>query len=312
MLTPEQLAMRLTGVGGSEIGAVAGLSPYANAFDVYRSKVEGYVFEGNDATERGNFLEPAIASWYAHRTGAFLTERGTLRHPKHPLVIATPDRVANFKADEWDVSIKTANLRMADQWGEEGTDEVPAHYLAQIQWEMGVLGLGWGEIAVLIAGDDLRRYRITFDPELFGMLVEQAERFWRNHVEPKRPPQPDGSDSCGEWLKTRFPKETAPVLQATPEAERWAMRLIEARKALDDAEQAEKEARHHLQALIGDAAGMKGNGWSVSWKRSKDGQKVDWEGLAKAYTPTPAEIAKFTTTKPGPRPFRVTGPKEKP
>src|SRR4051812_24779541 len=130
-LTPDQLKMRLSGIGGSEIAVVVGISPYAGFIDVWAVKVEGRVFEGNAATRRGQILEPAVAAWYAEETGAQLREVGTIRHPTREIALATPDRIATLAGSERLVEIKTANLRQIDKWGEPGTDEVPAQYLAQ-------------------------------------------------------------------------------------------------------------------------------------------------------------------------------------
>ena len=43
MLTAEQIELRKTGVGSSDIGAVAGLSPYASPLDVWLQNRERYL-----------------------------------------------------------------------------------------------------------------------------------------------------------------------------------------------------------------------------------------------------------------------------
>jgi putative phage-type endonuclease len=94
-LTPEQLELRRSGIGGSDIAAILGLSPYATPLDVFRSKVENYVQSDSWAFRRGRLLEPVVAQIYAEETGAMLREVGTLRHPDRSIVLATPDRIAD-------------------------------------------------------------------------------------------------------------------------------------------------------------------------------------------------------------------------
>lgn len=306
MLTDEQKEIRKLGIGGSEIGAVAGLSPYAGPIDVWRAKVEGYSLEETKPMKRGRILEPALADWYAEDTGALLEVAPTLRHPTSAVALATPDRFASLAGERWVLELKTANFRTLHQWGEAGTDEVPQHYLAQVAWEMACADLERADLAVLIAGDDFRVYRIQRDREMEAMLLEEAERFWKDYVLTRTPPPIDGSASCADWLAEKYPTHRAPLLEATPEAEHLALEL---RRARDTGERWESEAqqlRNQLQALIGDAEGVTGSFGRITWKQSKGRTVIDWEAVAKAAGASSDLIKQFTTTKPGPRVFRPT------
>lgn len=305
-LTDEQRVMRRSGIGASEIAAVAGLSPFASPLDVWRSKVEGLVLEETPAMKRGRLLEPAVAEWYAEETGATLIQPPTLRHAKHAFALATPDRIATLRDDERVLEIKTTNLHNIGQWGEPGTDHVPQAYLVQVAWEMAVADLPHADLAVLIAGDDFRIYRFERDAELESMLLDVGGRFWRDNVEARRPPELDGSEACFNWLNSRFPKETGPAVPADAEAERWAAQYREAGEMEATAKERKQEARNHLQALIGEAAGMVGDGWKLSWKARKTTTETDWEALALRFKPAPEMIAAHTKEKAGPRVFRLT------
>lgn len=303
-LTDAQRQLRRRGIGGSEIGAVAGLSPYATPLDVWRAKVEGAVIPETPAMRRGRLLEPAVAEWYAEETGAELREVGTLQHPTRPIVIASPDRLARLAGEERVLEIKTAAGRLAEQWGRPGSDEVPAHYLAQVAWEMAVTDLPRADLAVLIAGEDFRIYRFERDLELEGYLFELAERFWVDCVEAGRPPALDGSEAARRWLHLRFPEERGPVRQAGPQEEHWAAELREALAQADAAERRVETARNHLKALIGDAEGLLGRFGTVRWTRSRSSTRVDWEAVARAAGASDAQVAAHTSVVPGPRVFR--------
>ena len=51
------IALRTTGIGGSDAGAIMGLNKYATPLTVYLAKKDFAHFTGNKATEWGNILE---------------------------------------------------------------------------------------------------------------------------------------------------------------------------------------------------------------------------------------------------------------
>ena len=299
MLTDDQKRVRRTAIGGSEIAAVAGLDPYATALDVWRSKVEGYEREQTPAMRRGQLLEPVIASIYAEESRVVLEESGTIRHPTRPVAVATPDRIALWPDGRRVLEIKSANSRMTREWGEPGTDEIPRAYLCQVLWELACAGLERADLAVLIAGDDFRIYHLYRDVELEGLLLEKAEKFWRDHVDTKTPPPIDGSDSCDAWLAARHPRSiTSSVIESTPEAEELMWTLRGARHAIEAAEVIESDAKNKLKALVGDASGMIGGHgrWKISWK-SQSRNSIDVDALISALGISPETVAKYTIQK---------------
>jgi putative phage-type endonuclease len=308
MLTYEQKKLRLEGIGGSEIAAIAGLNPYATALDVWRAKVQGYEAPVTAPMERGTFLEDGVARWYAHRTGAQLREVGTLQHPTLARVFCTPDRIASLSAER-DLSIKVPGPYVREQWGEAGTDEVPMTALLQVQWELIILearfGIRVADVAAPIDGD-LSVYPLVADADIQGRLVEIGQKFWRDHVETKTPPPVDGSESSTRWLAEQFPENRLPLRVATPEAESLMRKLFEARMAKAKSELEEEAAKNALKAILADAEGMQGNGWKVTWKTTKGSAKTDWEALAKEIGAPQELIQKFTRTTNGSRRFVPT------
>lgn len=281
-LSPEQKSVRLTGTGGSEIAAVAGVNPWSSAFDVYLAKVDGYEIEQNEAMERGTFLEDGVARWYAHRTGArFAPETGTIRHASNPYALCTPDRlICATERDRCvyrDLSIKVPGPTYGrETWGEAGTDDVPTMYLLQLQWELGILGsLGFAltdehHLAAPIDGA-LRIYRIRRDPEVFADLLEINDAFWKNHVLPRVPPPMDGSDGAGRWLDRKFPRNREPLRPATLHESALVLALMEAEEKSAAAKTEHEAAKNRLKESIGSAAGIEGPFGRVTWKANKHG-----------------------------------------
>jgi putative phage-type endonuclease len=306
-LTPEQMEIRKTGIGSSEIAILAGLDPYRSSLDLYARKVGLDDFRDSKYMRWGRRLETVIADEYADQTGSVLANPGTVRCPKRPLVIATPDRVVITPATfDWRkaVEIKTASARMADEWGDPGTDEVPQRYVCQVAWEMAATGLPSADLAVLIAGNDFRIYHLTRDLELEEGLVELAERFWRDHVEPRRPPletaQPQG---VSDYLKRAYPRDVGPVLDADEETSALALQYAQARSARDSDAGVVEELEARIKARIADAAGIRGAWGQITWKATKDRREIDWEAIAREAGATDEIIQKHTHAKAGARRF---------
>lgn len=274
-LTQQQLDMRRTGVGGSEVCAVLGLHPYATPLQVWRAKVEGLTQEETLPMRRGRLLEPAVAAWYAEETGAILYEETTLRHPTCPVALATPDRICHTPGNSpWLLEVKTAGWRQAPYWGTPGTDEVPEQYLLQVQWTLAVMGYSRAEVAVLIGGEDFRIYRVEEDTELQGWMLAAVSDWWSRYVETRRPPPLAGDAGAGAYLASRYPNHRKGlVLQATPEVDAWGRQWLAAREAKGAAEALEEDARVRMQALMGEAEVLQGRGWKATWKTGKAGRR---------------------------------------
>ena len=190
MATPvvEEKQGRRWFIGGSDIAAIAGLSPYKTALDVYAEKL-GLVppFAGNQFTRWGKRLEAVIADCYAETTGLELEPGGFVMHEKYPWAGGNLDR--QNRAARKIVEVKTANIRQADRWGEEGTDEIPEEYIAQCAWYLMLTGYSVADVPVLLGGNDFRIYRVERDEELEQFLIDAGARFWTDHIEKQVQPE---------------------------------------------------------------------------------------------------------------------------
>jgi putative phage-type endonuclease len=277
--TPTQLEARRGGIGGSEISAIIGESPFAGPLDVWLSKVQGHDRPSTDDMERGQFLEDGIARWYAHREGVALATCETRWHATRPHVFATPDRLAWVGASvERLVSIK-APRRAGDAWGETGGGHVPVGYVLQLQWEWAVLASHGAHLdplmhlAALIDGE-LRVYPVAADVELQARLLDFAAGWWARHVEARVPPPLDGSQGAKEWVRRRYPRDTQPSREATLAEEALLLALRDAETASDEAEAVYETARRRVEEAIGDAGGLSGASGSVTWRANKKGVRT--------------------------------------
>lgn len=294
MLTPAQQEIRRRGLGSSDVGAVAGLSPYAGPLDVYIVKRGLAEVPETDAMRIGTALEPVIADLYAReheapgeavKTPAEMwgprALHGILVHPTEPWALASPDRVVSA-ADQRHtparlVEIKSVAWRSAHHWG-EAHDDVPAWYRAQVAWQMAVTGVGVCDLVALIGGAELRVYRIEHDPDLAAMLFDVGRAFWRR-VERGEEPPVDESETWRRHLEGRFVRAAGGLLAATREAEEIATRLADARARRAAAEADADRAANELRAVIGEHEGVVGEGWKATWKAPAKGAAA-WKEIA--------------------------------
>ena len=275
MLTAEQLAMRRTGIGGSEIAAILGEDAFASPFDVWLAKTQGWVRPSNPDMERGTHLEAGIAEWYSARTGVFLSEAATQRHANIAIAFCTPDRFEECSGFDRLISIKSP--RRGDAWGKDGTDDVPPGYLLQLQWEHAVcstrMALTPDMRLVALVDGDLRVYETKADLEIQAWLLEYAQAWWARHVVGGVQPPLDGSSEANRWLRSRFPRDTSPIRPASMAED---MGMIELRAVESDLKRLEAEAMTLKLALmqsIGDAGGLESPAGRITYRADKNGKR---------------------------------------
>lgn len=312
--TKEQIEKRRSGIGASEAASVLGLNPYRTPLEVWMQK-KGLVENiETPAMRLGTRLEPVIAEMYQEVSGRELVLSPTLFY-KNPVIFGTPDRIV--KGMSKGVEIKTANTRMSDQWGEDGTDEVPQYYLIQCILCMAVTGFPEWDVAVLLGGQDFRIYSILRDIDLENSIIEKLLEWWETYIVGNREPDIDSSRSCADYLAIKYPKNFKPLKEADADTEKLIQRLAEVRYSLKSYEEQEEAIKNLLKNYIGDAEGVQGLSGKCTWKATKDTKQTDYQAIYAFLHSFPAfheflkkheidsktVINDFTTIKPGVRRF---------
>lgn len=174
--TPEWYAIRNTGIGGSDAAAALGLSKWKTPYQLWLEKRgETITTEQTPAMLWGHLLEPVIRQQYAERTGRTVRALGgVVRDEKYPFMLGNFDGITDCKR-----LFEAKTARVANEWGESGTDEVPHNYLIQVQHYLAITKMDVADIAVLIGGSDFRIYEVPADKELQQMIIEAEAEFWR-------------------------------------------------------------------------------------------------------------------------------------
>src|SRR3546814_5807141 len=74
------------------------------------------------------------------------------------------------------LEVKTADWLVAKGWG----DEPPLNYLLQIVSYMGLADCDWGDVIVLVGGNELRRFEYEFRPIIYADIEARVEQFWQS------------------------------------------------------------------------------------------------------------------------------------
>lgn len=188
--TDAWLASRARRVGGSEIAAVLGLSPWESRFSLWHRKQSLIPpVDTNEPMLWGNLLEPVVADYFADQHPEFIVATApTYVHRERDYQTCAPDRLCHDADTARPVAIyegKTA--RSGDHWGEPGTDQIPVHYRAQCLWYLDCLDLRVCHLAVLIAGSDYREYVIHYDQAEAQLMRDAAAEFIRSIDAGERP-----------------------------------------------------------------------------------------------------------------------------
>jgi predicted phage-related endonuclease len=164
-------------------------------------------------------------------------------------------------------------------------------------------------VAALFGGRKLSVYAVDYDQEVAAGIIEAAHAFWRDHVLADKPPEVDGGADWSRFLSRRKHASEL-VLVADAQLDALGQRLGDVRSQLKTLTEQEQILRNTLLAMVDHNAGIKGTGWSATYRENADSEKIDWQGAFDAATrgSPPGHrlnlMSANTITKPGFRVFR--------
>lgn len=262
--SPDWHAARAHGLGGSEIPAVLGLSPFESRYSLWHRKAGliGAVQESPEI-EWGTRLEEPVADKYRdNHTDLHVLKPGTYRNLERPWQIANPDGLiwhAEFGVSEDPIGLlEVKTSPFGDKWGDPDTDEIPVHVRAQVMWYLDTLGLPWANVAVLISGLDYREYRVDYDPAEAQILRDAGQEFLAS-LEAGAVPPIDGHDATYQAVREMHPDIDPESIDLSDPV---ARDFLAARADLAEAKTVEQKAR----AAVADEMG---NAQAAFWQGSK-------------------------------------------
>lgn len=263
------LAARRGGVTASEIATLLGISPFDSPFNLFWQKAGAIPDDyDNERLSLGRHLEPWIAERFAdaHPQFHLAAPSGLWASTQRPWQLATPDgRIFDdvcrcgatgdvlcsclVGLDEPPVAVwegKTSGTY--EEWGEDGSDEIPAYIRAQVLWQMDVLNVGSGHVSCLfLSSQQIRNYVIEYDVADVDLMRLEAVRFL-DKVQAQDPPPIDAHHATTAALKHLFPgvdeDEVAEIPMDVAESYRRAKAALKA--AQERADQAENALRNAM------------------------------------------------------------------
>lgn len=263
-LTPEQLEIRKFRLGASEVGALLGIDPYKTALDLFTGRLYPEKQEGPPHARWGLDVERPILTFCSRaRRWHLLGTPKTMVDDRFPALCSSPDDLTEESKRTVTLDAKNVFWMNADEWGEPGTADVPLLYGAQkhvqIALASSIGGADYGYLCASIGGSPPDVWRVQFDPEVFGVINQQAEKFVRDHLRTGKPPTGWERDrSALEYVQRRYKVTDEALAKPTLESLELLGAIRAAELLLAEAEADKAAALAQLSELVGHQRGIEG------------------------------------------------------
>ena len=264
---------RRKGIGGSDVGVIAGMNKYRSPFALYLEKLNEWPDEDqSEPAYWGHQLEDVVAKEFSERTGLEVRVREELlQHGEYDFMLANLDR--EVICPERGVGIlecKTASEYVKSEW--DG-DSLPSSYYLQVQHYLAVTDYTFAYIAVLIGGNKFIYKEIERDDELIDYLIKLEHDFWHDHVESGIPPALDGMDNTSNYINNKF-EATDEQLELSDEAIQNLKDLEKVKEKIKDLEEEKSALENNVKQELGECSfGTCDGEVVVTWKANKRGTR---------------------------------------
>ena len=259
--------LRAAHVGGSDVAALFGESPYMTKLKLWQIKKGNMQPANLDDVERvqaGNFLEGGIMAWANWKwESQFVQPKAYFKHPSVKGMGCTPDGIwvregDMSQGDRVLCQIKNVDSIMFNKkagWEADGDNitDAPLHILLQCHHEMAVTGVGVLWLIVCVGGNRLHRMVIERDDMIIRSLEREVAKFWES-IEANDPPSPDYQED-GEVIKYMRSQLDLIDGQVDLSGNNALHAAIEDYKAAADQEKESKEDKTTFSNKILDLAG---------------------------------------------------------
>lgn len=275
----EWLKVRKLGLGGSDMAAVLGLSPWRSPIDVWLDKTSDTVEEKeSEPMYWGNVLEEVVAQEFAKRSGYKVRNNNfTLQSEEYPYLLANIDReIVGIDAG---LECKTANAFKANEW--DG-DNVPDAYYIQCQHYMAVTGKASWWIAALIGGNTFVYKEIKRNDEVIQAIIDTGAAFWEL-VESKTMPAPDDTKQCENALKKLYQKSNGQSVELPANYGNMIIDYLEIKNQLSELETKKRGIENVMKDFLKDNEKATYGEHFVSWKSTKPRETFDAKAFKDDY-----------------------------
>ncbi len=263
-LSAKQLEKRRFSVGGSDVPAIFGVSPYSTAVDVWLEKTGKDVSntDGNRYTEFGNAVEGVIISYYEREKNVKVElpeDDKMYYHPSYPFMHG------NFDGMAGDVIVEAKTATYMKEWDNvEGDLKIPVAYQLQAMHYMAVFDKSFVDFAVMFTAHrqfDIRRMErdLSKEKKMIAFLV----KFWEEHVLKDVPPPPQ------EISDFRIYQDTGEIAVADASVENALKELATVKEEIKANKEHEKSLKIRVFDAMRNASTLVGDGGEVlaTWNK---------------------------------------------
>jgi len=285
MLTEQQLRERKNYIGGSDVAAILGYSKWKTPIDVFLEKTTDY--ERSPDVRRdfnlkvGKALEDIIIDDYVTKNNILMNRNVELTHESINYLIGHPDGLSGYGEPIYLLEVKTVYAEN-DEWGEEGTDQIPVDYLYQAAFYCWLKKIEFCIIIVYFKDfGKIKHYKYTRNESIEKEMEEKLPEFWENYVlKNEMPPAVRATDISHAYKRIETIKldvDKHAILTAMQQHKDLTAKIKELKDHKD-------ELREQIVLSLG------GYGQIVNWENEKIGtftnqlsKRVDMERLKKEY-----------------------------
>lgn len=256
----EFLLDRKQGIGGSDVAAIMGLSPWKTALGVYLDKVSDVNDQDRTCLKRGRKLEKYILEEYAEDKGITIeTDLSQYKDEQYPFLVGhldgkVKDRKIFIEAKSYYGSLK--------DWERE----IPIYYKTQVAHYAYLTDADTIDIAVL--GDHWKYGCYTYhrDKAFERKIREASINFWHNHIVKKLPPKP----VCISDANLLYHTAKDASKHSNKDIDTSILKLIKLQESKKNIAKEEELLKTSIMDYMGESSGLTTNcGVKISWKKQK-------------------------------------------
>ena len=298
------LKARTRGIGGSDIGAICGVSPFTSARQVYLNKTGQFTESmkpGAAAQERmhfGHLLEPIVADEFAARELVedkahlkLVNIGATLQHKDYPWALANVDRlIVDTDGRPWGIlECKTTSEYMNEEW-ESG--EILQSYVYQLNWYLWILGLERGYFACLVGGNKFYIYPVYRNDELINeVMLPAAKKFWNENVLALKEPEMQSVDT--DFVNQTYSDvvKNSELVMEDDTANDLAETVFNCKRQIKELTSIMEEAQNKLKDRLKENEIGYTKDYTIKWS-PRSQKRVDNDKLKKEYPEVYQEVLK--------------------
>lgn len=284
-------------IGGSDVAAVLGISPWKTPLDLYLDKITPATGQPdrNKARifSRGKTLEPYVLDILASEERLQIVNRGQ----------RYIDPACDFLAAEIDAEYFDENLQSVQNieiktsywgkgFGDEGGDDIPVYYTAQAMHGLMVTNRQVCVFGVLVGLDDFRVYRIERDDETIEGIRRQESDFWQRVVD-LNPPEPSNTND----VLRMFGQDSGASIEVGDDVLKAYNELVYAKQMCKDYGEQANQAEEVIKLYMRDAATLTLDGKPILTWKSQDTNRFDQTAFKEAHPELFEQFKKVSTSR---------------